>query len=205
MQATILLNRLREDLGPVPIHGGLAGHVLFEVQTIADLAVYVEKDEGGKMEDETPLHPSSFIPHPSPMVPEERSCPLSFAQQRLWLLDQLDPGNPAYNIPMALRLSGPIDLAVLDRALEEAVARHETLRTRLEIVEDEPRQVISLATPQKLPLVDLSTVDPARREADALARAAEEARRPFPLSSVQGLWRAHCSCGSPRPSTSSLS
>ncbi len=101
----------------------------------------------------------------------------------------MDPENPAYNIPMALRLTGPLDLGVLDRTLEEVVARHETLRTKLVMVEDQPRQVISpvrgtrvITGRQKLPLVDLTGIDSAHREAEALARAAAAARQPFRLN-----------------------
>ncbi len=190
LQATILLNRLREDLQET-----LEGHVLFEVQTIGELAVYLQNrqprvaGQRGEIVQKAAVdlqtawegRPTNVAEPSHEYTGTPRNSPLSFSQQRLWLLDQLDPENPAYNIPMALRLSGPIDLGVLDRALEEMVARHETLRTKLEICGDQPRQVISPATPQKLPLVDLTEVDPARREAEALARAAAEARRPFRL------------------------
>ena len=60
-----------------------------------------------------------------------RTFPLSFSQQRLWLLEQLDPGNPVYSIPLAMRLSGALDVAALGRTLNELMARHESLRTRL--------------------------------------------------------------------------
>ena len=172
LQATILLNRLREELGEV-----LAGHVLFQVQTIAELADYIgartaERGAGCQPAESVAGSPPEASPKNATKI-----APLSFAQQRLWLLDRLDPQNPAYNIPMALRLSGPIDLAVLDRAMTEVVARHETLRTRIEMIDDEPRQVISPAAPQKLPLIDLSEA-----VGDAAARAHEEARRPFRLN-----------------------
>ncbi len=167
LQATILLNRLRDELGET-----LAGHVLFEVQTIAELAAYIgARSTGFSRKVEAP-----------PPQGGTTNAPLSFAQQRLWLLDRLDPENPAYNIPMALRLSGPIDLAALDRVMTEIVSRHETLRTRIEVVGDQPCQVVSPPAPQKLPLVDLSEVEQADREAEAMARAQVEARRPFRLN-----------------------
>jgi len=67
---------------------------------------------------------------------------LSHAQQRLWLLDQLSPGSPAYNIPMALRLTGVLDQDALAQSLDAVIARHEVLRTRFELVDGRPRQLI---------------------------------------------------------------
>ena len=118
-----------------------------------------------------------------------RSFPLSFAQQRLWLLEQLDPGNPVYNIPMALRLYGAVDVEVLNRTLNAVAARHETLRTRIAVIDDQPAQVVEPVTPQMLAMVDLQDVDSEQREAEALARATAEARRPFRLDEGP-LWRA---------------
>src|SRR5215212_4791802 len=69
--------------------------------------------------------PQERIPRRGPTA----ASPLSFAQQRLWLLDQLVPGNPFYNVPSALRLSGPLDGPALERSLSEITRRHETLRT----------------------------------------------------------------------------
>ena len=122
-------------------------------------------------------------------VKRSRSFPLSFAQQRLWLLDQLDPGNPLYNVPLVLRLSGPVDVDNLNRTLNEVVARHETLRTRIEVIDDEAVQVIEPSTPQQFTLVDLEHLDAAEREAEALARAAAEVKKPFRLDQCP-LYRA---------------
>src|SRR5262249_45101737 len=72
--------------------------------------------------------------------------PLSFAQQRLWFLDQLQPGSAFYNIPAALRLTGKLDVDALRRSLSEIVRRHESLRTTFEIVDGEPVQVIAPPT-----------------------------------------------------------
>ncbi|SOD59524.1 amino acid adenylation domain-containing protein [Streptomyces zhaozhouensis] len=105
---------------------------------------------------------------------------LSFAQQRLWFMDQLVPGNPFYNVPSAHRLVGPLDVRALERALTEVVARHETLRTRLVGSSDTPRQVVDPPSVVKLPPVDLEA------EADPVAAAGEltarEALAPFDLS-----------------------
>ena len=94
---------------------------------------------------------------------------------------KLEPGNPVYNVPLAVRLSGPVDLAVLNRTLNEVVARHETLRTRIALAGDEPVQAIEPITPQELTLVDLEHLDPAQREAEAIARATAEIQTPFRL------------------------
>ena len=93
--------------------------------------------------------------------------PLSFAQQRLWFIDQLEPGSSLYNIPLALRLSGPLDVAVLQRCLSEVLRRHEVLRTTFRTVAGEPVQEVRPATPFTLPLKDLSGLPVAEREGEA--------------------------------------
>ncbi|HEV7516262.1 MAG TPA: amino acid adenylation domain-containing protein, partial [Thermoanaerobaculia bacterium] len=108
------------------------------------------------------------------IAPERRQpealLPLSFAQERLWLIDQIAPGSPAYNIPLAARLTGSLAPAVLAAALGEIVRRHETLRTTFEGVEGRPVQVVHPATAFCLPVVDL-------RGLPAAVRAGEERRR----------------------------
>ena len=108
--------------------------------------------------------------------------PLSFAQQRLWFLDQLVPNSALYNVPFALRLAVPVDVAVLGRALSAVVERHEALRTVFPATAGTPQQVVLAAVPVPIEVVDLSAGDPvvARREAELLA--GEDARTPFDLA-----------------------
>src|SRR5262245_52450046 len=78
-----------------------------------------------------------------PRAPREAPLPLSFMQQRLWFLDQLEPGSTQYNVPGAFRLSGPLDIPVLERALNAVGQRHETLRTTFAAVNGEPALTIA--------------------------------------------------------------
>ena len=112
---------------------------------------------------------------------KSRSFPLSFTQQRLWLLDQIDPGGPAYNIPLAIRMEGRLNSDALHRTLGELVARHESLRTRIGVMDDQPVQVVDPASARELPIVDLGGIEPSRRQAEAMTLARQEARKPFRL------------------------
>jgi hypothetical protein len=82
--------------------------------------------------------------------------PLSYAQQRMWLLDRLDPGNPAYNITRVIRLHGALSITALQESLREIVARHESLRTTFTEIEGEPVQVIAANYVLEIPIIDLS-------------------------------------------------
>ncbi|HZH99277.1 MAG TPA: condensation domain-containing protein, partial [Fimbriimonadaceae bacterium] len=105
----------------------------------------------------------------------------SFSQQRMWLLDQLEPDTPTYNISNAVRLAGRLNVESLGRSLKEIVSRHEALRTTFAAVDGEPVQVISPVTDVDLPIDDLTTLPEAEREDEAKRRARQEARRPFDL------------------------
>jgi amino acid adenylation domain-containing protein len=113
---------------------------------------------------------------------EEKSYPLSFAQQRLWFLDQLVPGNPFYCESSATRLSFPLDLSAFERSLNEIVRRHESLRTTFRQVDGQPVQVVAPALNMLLQLVDLRSLAEQERETEARRLAREEARRPFDLA-----------------------
>jgi thioesterase domain-containing protein len=93
-----------------------------------------------------------------------RSFPLSFSQQRLWLLDQIDPGTPAYNVSRHVRIYGRLDAVALERGLDDIVRRHEALRTRIALIDDEPAQVVGRPAPFALESADLRGLPAAARE-----------------------------------------
>ncbi|HEU4556775.1 MAG TPA: condensation domain-containing protein, partial [Longimicrobium sp.] len=109
-------------------------------------------------------------------------APLSFAQERLWFVDRLEPGSAVYNVSVARRLGGPLDEATLERALGEIVRRHEALRTTFREMDGSPVQVIAPSGSFTLPVEDLSGLSEADREAEVRRRATEEAMRPFDLA-----------------------
>ncbi|MFP2933900.1 non-ribosomal peptide synthetase, partial [Pyxidicoccus sp. 3LG] len=115
-------------------------------------------------------------------VPRTRALPLSFAQQRLWFLDQLQPGSPLYNMPAALRLDGALDVSALERGLHALIGRHESLRTTFEVRDGEPVQVIHPSASTSLPVVDLSSLPLQEREAESRRLLVEEFQRPFDLA-----------------------
>ncbi len=116
------------------------------------------------------------------MVARVIQLPLSFAQQRMWFLQQLEPESRAYNLSSAIRLRGPLDVAALEQTLNEVVKRHETLRASFFVVEGQPAQFIAPELHVNLPLIDLRELSPENREAEMLALAAEQARKPFDLA-----------------------
>ncbi|HEX4498367.1 MAG TPA: condensation domain-containing protein, partial [Thermoanaerobaculia bacterium] len=115
-------------------------------------------------------------------VPREGDLPLSFAQARLWFIDQVQPGSPLYNVSAALRVEGALDAAVLARCFGEIVRRHEALRTVFATHQGKPVQVIQPAEPFGLTVVDLSGLPENAREALTPVLAGEEASRPFDLA-----------------------
>ncbi|QHP66038.1 amino acid adenylation domain-containing protein (plasmid) [Bradyrhizobium sp. LCT2] len=112
---------------------------------------------------------------------QRRSFRLSSAQQRLWFVDQMVPGNVAYNVPLALRLSGPLDVDALARSFDETVRRHETLRTTFEIVGTVPHQVVAPHRTFELQHVNLEAAPATLREEEMRRVLIREAYRPFDL------------------------
>jgi len=119
-----------------------------------------------------------------PRRPISGPCPLSFSQQRLWFLDQLDPGLPVYNIPRALHLEGVLNVGALQASLDALVARHEALRTTFVSIDGTPMQVIGQPRPAELRCRDLAGLETGqRRESEIDRLLTEEIRHPFDLSS----------------------
>nr|WP_281404395.1 non-ribosomal peptide synthase/polyketide synthase [Pyxidicoccus fallax] len=166
--ATRIVSRIRAVFGvELPLR------TLFEAPTLEALARAVE----------TSLRSARALALP-PLRPVERTgaLPLSFAQQRLWFLDQLVPDSALYNMPAPLRLEGSLDVAALEQSLSELVRRHEVLRTCFPAEAGQPLQVISPPAPLPLERVDLSALPAEEREAEARRLVEAECRKPFPLS-----------------------
>src|SRR6185503_12123823 len=141
--ATQVISRVRE-LFQVEI----ALRQLFETPTVADLAQSIEI----ALLKETEELVAPFIER----VPRPEFLPLSYAQQRLWFIHQLDPTSAAYNIPLAVRLTGSLDIAALRATLTEIVRRHEALRTTFLVHDGEPQQIIHPPSQVELPIMDLT-------------------------------------------------
>jgi amino acid adenylation domain-containing protein len=129
------------------------------------------KERGGATPERIPRRP-----------PDLDLLPLSFAQERLWFIDRLEPGLTAYNMPLALGIEGEFSPAVLAAILGEVVRRHEALRTTFHEAGGRPVQVIAATGFWEQPLVDLVALPAAARAAEARRLAQEEAERPFDLS-----------------------
>ncbi len=119
---------------------------------------------------------------PVEAVSRAGNLPLSFAQQRLWFIDQLEPDRPTYNVPLAFHLAGPLDVTTLERCIGEIVRRHEVLRTTFSVLEGQPAQRVGRATSLTLPVTDISSLKAAERDRQVRRLLTEEARRPFDLS-----------------------
>jgi amino acid adenylation domain-containing protein len=172
--ATQLVSRVREAFG---VEVDL--NEFFADPTVAELARTIERGIRGGGPEIPPIEP----------VPRDGELPLSFAQQRLWFVDRMDPGRSVYNIPLAIRFTGPLEVPVLERTFGEVVRRHESLRTRFGERDGEPWQRIEEPWTVQVPLVDLSALPVQRREEAARRLAVEIADRPFDLSR-EVLWRA---------------
>ena len=152
--AVRVASRLREIVGrEVPLR------LLFEEPTVAGLARVLTSLAGGAG-DGPPLPP---LPPLSARERPDGTAPVSFSQERLWILDRIEPGSTAYGIPVAVRLRGQVDLGALVRGLGALVARHESLRTRFESAGGRPVQRIDPPRPPALPVVDLARLPEGRR------------------------------------------
>ena len=164
--ATRVVSLVRRSLGT-----DVSLRAFFEAPTVRGLGRAIERARGDR---------ESVAP-PLVRAPGDGDAPLSFAQQRLWFLDQMGSGS-AYNVPLAVRLRGALDVRALRAALDDLVARHETLRTTFPAREGRPAQAIATETHVELAEIDLRTLAAEDREHEARRLAAEETRRPFDLA-----------------------
>ena len=172
--ATQVLSRVRESFAvDLPLRS------LFEIPTVAGLAELVRQELATEVVDR---------PEPIAPVPRGDGLPLSFAQRRLWFVDQLDPGNVAYNISTPLRLEGRLDVAALEQSFRELARRHETLRTVFREVSGRPRQIITPYRPGPLPLIDLTSLPEAQRSEQVREQQRAQWAQPFDFERGP-LWR----------------
>ncbi len=165
--ATRLVVSVREQLGvELPVRAVL------EASTLSDLAGKID-GACGRDDASVPLIEPAVRPDP---------MPLSFAQQRMWFLDQLEPGSAVYNFPVAVQLRGPLDLPVLEQVFTHIFERHESLRTRIPTIDGVGVQVIDVPQAIKIPVVDLSALPADGRESAARAAIDREAATPFDLA-----------------------
>ncbi|MEM7346461.1 MAG: amino acid adenylation domain-containing protein, partial [Chloroflexota bacterium] len=150
----------------------VAIRALFEQPTVATLSHHIEALQ---LADQTLNKP--------PLLPANREAdlPLSFAQQRLWFLEQLDGPNAAYNMPLALQLTGQLNHSALIEALQLIIDRHEVLRTRFIRVDGEPRQIIASALAVQLPIIDISSLSAIQQTKKVEQLAINETQTPFNL------------------------
>jgi amino acid adenylation domain-containing protein len=166
--AVQLISRLRRTFDvELPLRA------LFEQPTVAGLAASLDRGRGEGRADSVP---------PMERVDRTGNLPLSFAQERLWFLDQWEPESPYYNIPMAVRIRGDLDVQLLRQTLAEITRRHESLRTMFAAVDGKPTQLISDEVDLSLPIVDLSELDEDRRESEATRMVRDEVQQPFDLA-----------------------
>ena len=162
--ATRVISQLRQVLDvELPLRS------LFEAPTVAGLAQAVETSANSSL---TPIE----------RVSRQAELPLSFAQQRLWFLDQLQPGDPAYHLSAAVHLQGAIDLAALEQSFNEIVKRHEALRTSFITVDGQPVQAIASTLTLDMPIIDLSESSPAQQADLVQMLATETTLQPFDLA-----------------------
>ena len=167
--ATQVVSRVRGAL-----HVEMPLRALFEGPTIAELAERVAVLRHGA---EAPKSPP-LIP-----IPRHGPMPLSFAQQRLWFFDQLEPGSTTYNMFGAVRLRGLLNTRALQKSFSDIVRRHEVLRTAITSFDGGPVQIVSDATELELPVADLTTLSAEEQAVEVSRQIEEESERPFDLAS----------------------
>ena len=143
---------------------------LFARPTVAELAQNIGQLQQQDLELVSP-----------PILPraEDAELPLSYAQQRLWFLDQLEPNSAIYNIPIALRLVGTLNRVALEQSLQEIIHRHEALRTNFITVDGKPSQIIQTQTNWTVSVVDLQDLSTTEQEIATQQLAQQQAIQPL--------------------------
>lgn len=166
--ATQAISRLRRTFG-----AEISLRDLFDAPTIAGLAERLEA---------LPAGTENAAAASLTRIPREGPLPLSFAQERIWFLDQLEPGTAAYNLCEVVRFRGALDVSALRRSLREIVHRHESFRTSFPTVDGAPLQSIAAPGDFALPVIDIQDLSETRRGSRAERLIQDEARRPFELA-----------------------
>ncbi len=173
--ATQLISRVRTSLKvELPLRS------LFTAPTVAEFSQNIQRLQQQDLELTSP-----------PILARAKNAqsPLSFAQQRLWFLDQLQPNSPLYNLPIALRLVGTLNRAALEQSLRAIISRHEALRTNFVIVDGKPSQIIQIRTNWTLSIIDWQHLPTSEQEIATQQLAQQQAIQPFDLAN-QPLVRA---------------
>jgi amino acid adenylation domain-containing protein len=173
--ATQVVSRLRDQFKvELPIRK------LFEQPTVACLAALIEAQRVQAAPDADQKTPADIIRRLPRNDEITQHLPLSFAQQRLWFLDQLEPGSPLYNNPAAVRLRGDLNVPVLEQSFNEIIRRHETLRAVFREESGQPMQTILTEWQMAIPVMDLRPMADCEKEIQEFAKA--EALKPFDLA-----------------------
>ncbi|MFP5261772.1 MAG: amino acid adenylation domain-containing protein [Blastocatellia bacterium] len=189
--ATRVIYKLKQILSAdIPLRS------VFESPTVAGLAEVIKETQSDGLDaldrsakqylqrlrnDDAPGADAQTI---FPRARDSEWFPLSFAQQRLWFYDQLEPGSYRYNIPEAVRITGPLDISALEESLNEVVRRHETWRTRFGLIDGEPVQTIAPSFAVRMPVIDLGEIPHVIKESYARALAVEDGKKPFDLTTL---------------------
>ncbi|KAA3617202.1 MAG: amino acid adenylation domain-containing protein [Calditrichaeota bacterium] len=166
--ATQLVSRIQKEFEIIFELG-----FIFEAPSIAELSLKIEEARFSQPALETP---------PVNIVDRSQPIPLSFAQQRLWFLDQLVPNSAMYNLPSVVRLKGNLKTGLLEKTILDLTIRHETLRTTFDMIDGKAVQVISERAGSNLNIIDLENVNEAEREEEALNFAQNEIQQSFDLT-----------------------
>ncbi|NOG44271.1 MAG: amino acid adenylation domain-containing protein [Calditrichaeota bacterium] len=145
---------------------------LFETSSLGDLAAIIQQTNRESNKENIP----DLFP-----VSREKNIPLSFSQQRLWFLDQMEPESPSYNIPVAIKVSGRLDISALNKAVKEIIKRQESFRTSFTTENGQAKVVIHKELDFELQAEDYCSIPEEQKEVRIKEIVIEEARKPFKL------------------------